>query len=283
MSIFSIHLRRSEILLCAFFLYVSTVALFRPVAAEIVLRTLSTNTAVVFALFFLSTRRSGALAHVRDWLPVALILLAYREMGWLALPHASLDFENRWIHLDRWLLDNGFRAAVESLGALLPNVLELSYLLTYAMPPLTVAALYLCGARERIDDALLILLAGTLAAYACYPWFPSDTPRRVFAGMDMPMEGAVRRFNLLILGGYGIRTSVFPSGHAAASFAAALAVMRVLPDHKWWGRGLLTLAVLIALATVYGRYHFAIDTIAGLGLAIAAWGWSFTWKNLSRP
>ncbi len=282
MSILSIRLRRSEILLCTFFLYVSTVALFRPVEQEIVLRTLSTNTAVVLGLFILSTRSDGILAHVRDWLPVGLILLAYREMGWLALPHANQDFENYWIHLDRWLLDHGFRAAVESLGPLLPNILELSYLLTYLMPPLTVAALYFCHKRERMDDALLILLAGTLAAYACYPWFPSDTPRRVFAGLDLPLENAVRRFNLLILGGYGIRTSVFPSGHAAASFAAALAVTRVLPDRKWWGRGLMLLAVLIALATVYGRYHFAIDTIAGLALAVAAWGWSFTWKSLSK-
>lgn len=282
MSILSIRLRRSEILLCTFFLYVSTVALFRPVEQEIVLRTLSTNTAVVLGLFMLSTRRDGILAHVRDWLPVGLILLAYREMGWLALPHANQDFENYWIHFDRWLLDHGFRAAVESLGPLLPNILELSYLLTYLMPPLTVAALYFCHKRERMDDALLILLAGTLAAYACYPWFPSDTPRRVFAGLDLPLENAVRRFNLLILGGYGIRTSVFPSGHAAASFAAALAVTRVLPDQKWWGRGLMMLAVLIALATVYGRYHFAIDTIAGLALAVAAWGWSFTWKSPSK-
>jgi hypothetical protein len=28
-----------------------------------------------------------ALGVARDWLPLAVILLAYREMGWFALPH----------------------------------------------------------------------------------------------------------------------------------------------------------------------------------------------------
>lgn len=254
-------------------------ALFRPIDDTVRLQTLAVNSIVVLAIIVVAPRTRGWMAHIRDWFPAAMILLAYREMGWLALPHTSRDFENYWIGLDRALLDGGPRAAIESLGPLLPNVLELSYLLTYAMPPLAVAAVYVCHRRDRIDDMYLILLAATLAAYACYPWFPSDTPRRVFEGMDMPQMSALRAINLRILGGYGITTSVFPSGHAAASFAAAFALMRVLPESRWWGRAMLLLATLIAIATVYGRYHFAIDTIAGLALAGGAWAWSFTWRR----
>jgi hypothetical protein len=29
------------------------------------------------------------LAVMRDWLPLGTILLAYREMGWFALPHGA--------------------------------------------------------------------------------------------------------------------------------------------------------------------------------------------------
>ncbi len=64
--------------------------------------------------------------------------------------------------------------------------------------------------------------------------------------------------------------SVFPSGHAAAAFSCAFAVRRLLPEWRLPGRVLVLLAVLIAVATVYGRYHFAIDMLAGLGRAMAA-------------
>jgi len=79
-----------------------------------------------------------------------------------------------------------------------------------------------------------------------------------------------RRFNLGLLGHYGIHTSVFPSAHVSGSMAAAFAMIRLLPERKWIGRGLLILATLIAIATVYGRYHYAADAAAGLAVALLA-------------
>ena len=32
---------------------------------------------------------------------------------------------------------------------------------------------------------------------------------------------------------------------------------------------MLVYAILVALSTIYGRYHYAIDAVAGLGIAIA--------------
>ena len=81
---------------------------------------------------------------------------------------------------------------------------------------------------------------------------------------------AFRRFNLWILSGGGIHTSVFPSSHVSHAFAAAFAMRRVLPDKKWAGCSLLVLAVSTSIATVYGRYHYAVDGLAGLAVAVVA-------------
>jgi membrane-associated phospholipid phosphatase len=43
-----------------------------------------------------------------------------------------------------------------------------------------------------------------------------------------------------------------------------------LPEKPWAGRFLLVLAASIATATVYGRYHYLVDALAGLGIALAA-------------
>jgi membrane-associated phospholipid phosphatase len=276
--------RRSELMLSAYFIYVMVVALFRPVESGIVTLILTLNSALIlwFCLFAWANRQRGFLLldYVRDWYPLPLILLAFREMGWLALPHTSRDFENYWIVWDRRLLDEwGLRAIIESLGTAIPNLLELSYLLVYVMPVITVYVFYRFGARERLDDAYSILLLGTLTTYALYPYFPSEPPRSVFPNFDPPLDSQLRQLNLRILGDYGIHTSVFPSGHSAAAFSAAFAVRKLLPQPVWLGRVFLGLACAIATATVYGRYHFAVDMLAGLAMALWSLGMSRVWRQ----
>jgi membrane-associated phospholipid phosphatase len=119
----------------------------------------------------------------------------------------------------------------------------------------------------------LILVLGVLLAYAQFPFWPSEPPRTVFPGEDVPsMQTIFRRFNWFLLGGYGIHTSVFPSAHVSGACSAAFGAMRALPEKPWVWRTLLVTAMLIATATVYGRYHYVVDAVAGVavsGLALA--------------
>jgi membrane-associated phospholipid phosphatase len=213
---------------------------------------------------------------VRDWLPLAIILLAYEDMGWFAQPHAANLLESRWIIWDRLLLRNGGKAAIESLGPVFPSLLEVAYSLVYALTPFSVAILYLYGGRNRVDRFLFTFALGVLLCYAQFPFWPSEPPRVVFLGQDAPSFVTIfRRFNLWMLGNYGIHTSVFPSAHVGGAFAAAFGLCRAIPAGKgeWAGRLLFSTAVVIAIATVYGRYHYAADATAGsvmAGVAVTA-------------
>ncbi len=269
-------LRISETVLAAYFLYTSGLALLLPVSALVASVTLSMNLVVLGGLALLvyahSLRRREFLAVVRDWYVPPLMLLAYREMGWFALPHPSVALEQSWVVWDRWLLnDAGLRVAIEGFGPVLPLALECSYSLVYAMPPFALAMLYALGQRKEADALLGPTALAVLSVYALFPLFPSEPPWTVFPGQDMPSyDSPVRRFNAQMLRSQGIRTSVFPSAHVAGAFAVALAMMRLLPERKWVGGWLLALATLIALATVYGRYHYAADAAAGLAISLAA-------------
>jgi membrane-associated phospholipid phosphatase len=71
---------------------------------------------------------------------------------------------------------------------------------------------------------------------------------------------------VLRLGSNEVNT--LPSGHAAGAVAVALALgsldlVLAVP--------FMLLAAAILVATVVGRYHFVVDTVAGTVVALASW------------
>ena len=65
-----------------------------------------------------------------------------------------------------------------------------------------------------------------------------------------------------------IGANTFPSGHVAGSLAVVFAVIGTVP---WVGLVLLVIALSISLACVVGRYHYAIDVVAGAAMALVIW------------
>ncbi|HWQ56835.1 MAG TPA: phosphatase PAP2 family protein [Bryobacteraceae bacterium] len=270
-------LRGSEWLLIANFAYLSVLALALPVRAPVAVVTLVLNSAIVASYALLayadSFRRGLLLGAIRDWYPFPLLLLTYREMGWFAQPQFQHHLETAWVAWDRRLLDGGLRALIEALGPVVPAGLEISYALVFALGPLSMAVLFLYRRRDRADRFLFLFLLAVLLSYWQFPFWPSEPPRTVFPGLDMPnYTSPFRRFNWWYLGSQGIHTSVFPSAHVSGAFGAAFGMLRALPERPWAGRFLLVLAVLIATATVYGRYHYFVDAAAGLAVSLAALG-----------
>jgi len=141
----------------------------------------------------------------------------------------------------------------------------------YTLGPFGVAVLYVYRRRARVDAFLFPFLLSVLLCYAQFPYWPSEPPRTVFPGEDFPSYDTIfRQFNWWMLGGYGIHTSVFPSAHVGGAFSAVFGMWSALPDRKWVTRFLLVMALLIATATVYGRYHYLADALAGFGMAVLA-------------
>ncbi len=271
-------MRRSEWVLIGYFAYAAALSLVLPVRTGLQALVITLNLAVIACYALLAAahklRGNRLLGIQRDLLPLPLMLLGYREMGWFAPAHHTFYWERIWVQWDRLLLRQaGLHSAIEALGPVLPSLLEISYTLVYAIAPFSVAMLFVYDCRERLDAFYFSALLGVVLAYAQFPFWPSEPPRTAFPGEDFPGYLTIfRRFNWAMLGGYGIHTSVFPSAHVSGAFSAALALRRMLPERGWIGRLLLLLAISIATATVYGRYHYAADAVAGFGCAVLAEG-----------
>jgi membrane-associated phospholipid phosphatase len=266
------RLRRSEQVLLAYFAYTTAVGLAAGVRHVNRAELLAINVAVWLG-FVLLLSRAPREAEWRDWLPYPLSLLCYREAGWLMSVIQPHDLERKWIVWDRLVLGvwHG-RDAIESLGPVIPTVLEAAYLSVYVIGPLAVGALYVLRRREEADRMWVAFLLGLMLSYAQFPFWPSEPPRTMFPGWDLPsFLTPLRRLNLFLVGNYGIHSSVFPSAHVSGAVAAALMLRRLVPERRWVGDALLAIAILIAVATVYGRYHYFVDAVSGAAVGVVAY------------
>ena len=276
-----------------------------PVSLDERLAILLLNGMAIGALVLLSRRAyppTSAFLVLRDWLPCVLIVLAYRESGLFLMPDITHRWDNLFIIWDRALLGSAWFKSVATAGSpWLGRAMELAYLLVYPFVPLGFAAVYF--GRDRSGDAgvrasksadrywTAVLLA-VLASYALFPFFPLTPPRLLFhdlPGAAGPSGGAdpagsaalplLRQLNFWILGHYSVQACIFPSGHVAGAVATALAVRRERPR---LGIVFLFAAALIAVSTVFGRYHYAADALAGAAVGLAAFLLSSFLERSSR-
>jgi membrane-associated phospholipid phosphatase len=148
---------------------------------------------------------------------------------------------------------------------------ELAYLLVYFIVPAGAIALIVAGHAEAVDRFWATVMLAAFASYGTLPWVQTRPPRVV----DQLNERArhdesvlLRRLNLWVLGRASNQVNTVPSGHAATATAVALAVGAAMPEAR---AILLAISTSIVVATVVGRYHFVLDSVAGVLVGIGAW------------
>src|SRR6185436_12366620 len=104
------RLRSSEVFIIGYFIYVAFVALFLLPSSWP-----AWTLAICVTLVVVGFSRTGSV--LRDWTPLALALVAYREMDLFSVLAHDHHLENIWVSWDRRVLDEiHLRAAIESLG-----------------------------------------------------------------------------------------------------------------------------------------------------------------------
>lgn len=262
----------------AFFVWLAILGMFRPLGffARVVVIAIPITLGMLSRLSVHPIRTQTRI--IREWASFGLILSGYWTVGLFASNTLNL-WQNTWLGWDRILLETlGLRRAIEACGALIPFFLESAYLLLYTVPFVSLGVLYLCGARASADRFRLILFLGTFAVYGMLPIFPVVSPRIAFPGADLPaVETAPRVVNGWVLDHLDIATSVFPSGHVAVAFATAFGLLTAVRHRPAiWIAAFLNAAV-VYIATVYGRYHFAVDGLMSLVVTYMAWRVATRW------
>jgi len=257
------ELRASEWITVAYFAYLAGAAVVVPGIGRPQRRGVI-GTAIAVVITVLSFAAFGTSAMLwRDLMPLVYILVGYRLPA-LLVTTTNPVLERRLLALDHRLGIGNLTAISGRAARTMIELLELAYLCCYPMVPIGFACLYLAGLHEESDRFWTAVLLAVFGCYGMLPWLPTRPPRAI-EGEPTRSGGLTRGVNLRVLGVASIQLNTFPSGHAAASLATALAVGALLPLAGFL-LGLLALA--IAIGSVVGRYHYAADALTGMALAI---------------
>lgn len=253
-----------------YFLYLGVVARFRVMPDWRRHQLGLTGTALTLAgVAFHLLPDSAWRALLLDWLPGVYLLVGY----WLPaqLPPRPAPRLGAWLlRADCRLFAAGLRRAIQVAPRALLEYLEACYLCCYVVVPAALAWLYAAGQSGEADRFWTAVLLAALPCYGLLPWMETRPPRRIEPASAIDARGlTVRRANLLVLDRASVGANTFPSGHAAASLAAALAVGAVTPAA---GAAFAVVAVSISVASVVGRYHYALDAVFGMAAALVAYG-----------
>ncbi|HEU4693866.1 MAG TPA: phosphatase PAP2 family protein [Vicinamibacterales bacterium] len=170
---------------------------------------------------------------------------------------------------DRLLRGTGVLAAYRASPQVVHEFFEMAYVLVYLVIPAGVVTLAMGGHAGAIPRFWAIVLLAEFVSYGTMPWLQTRPPRALESTVwSIQSRSDIRRFNAAILDRGSIGANTVPSGHAAGAVATALAVVDVMPSA---GAVFLLLAACIVAATVLGRYHYLVDSLLGVVVAVAAW------------
>jgi hypothetical protein len=201
------------------------------------------------------------------FVPAVLLLAGYWLSG-LFFKHPQPWLETWLVRTDRDAFDTlRVNRALEAVPHWVLELLEASYTADYAV--VAAGALIAAAAgQDEITRYWSIVLAAELACYAALPFLRSRPPRAIEpAGVVATRAPRLRRLNTAILDRASVQANTIPSGHVAGAVAAALATM---PVSATAAAILMILAGLITAAAFAGRYHYAVDCVLGVIVAVGA-------------
>jgi membrane-associated phospholipid phosphatase len=215
--------------------------------------------------------RAAVWERVRDWLPLLLVPTFYWEVPLLAEAiHGGAVYDGLVQQWEAWVFGG---QPSQTLAGMAPwlwvsEPLHAAYLSFYFMvlgPPL---ALYAMGRRGAFRRVVFTVVVAALAHQAAFIAFPVLGPRYLFPIPTGPLEaGPLYQLTHRVLEGGSSPGTAFPSSHVGISVAITFALFRERVAVAPW---LAAVTALLAVATVYGGFHYAVDAIAGLALGLAA-------------
>jgi len=212
----------------------------------------------------------------RHWYPHLFFLFCFEELGFLMTLVTSHWQDARLIAADYWLTGVHPSVWLEQFATPFRNdVMQLIYFTYFTYLLLVGLALYLRRDWRAYWSVMTYSMAGYMIGYLIAMFFPIESPWFAMAGWwKGPLHGGPFTAMMSFIEHYGrVRGAAFPSAHVTGATAALWGAWKY---RRRLFRALLPLYLAMCVSTVWGRYHYCVDVLAGvatgtLGYLIGSW------------
>jgi membrane-associated phospholipid phosphatase len=211
----------------------------------------------------------GFLGFLRVAYPVLAMPGMYAELATLNRFLTSSYYDQTVIGWDQAIFGGQPSMFLSEVLAWFPfsEVVHLGYMSYYLILPGALYGAYRASGREGVHRTAFTMMATFYSCYMFFILFPVAGPRYEFERIGGALaDGWFFQTVHEILEGGSSRGTAFPSSHVAATLGAMMGVAR--EDMRWFW-GMLVPGALLIFGTVYGRFHYAIDAIAGFVVGVA--------------
>tara|TARA_A100001037_G_scaffold291653_1_gene305970 strand:+ start:318 stop:1256 length:939 start_codon:yes stop_codon:yes gene_type:complete len=214
---------------------------------------------------------AGGIRFMRDALPFMLCIVIYTNMHNMVHIVNPNDVDPMLAEWDLALL--GFHPAVELqpwVTEPLTDTMAFAYSLFFIHPLILPLILYWRGQYEYFRYTMVCLILTFYVGYIGYILFPATGPKYELAELfTVRLNGTAITNQLEFLMNVEIsertRRDAFPSLHNAITLQTLLFAALYV---RWYFWLMLPLALLLFAATIYLRYHYVVDMLAGYVLAL---------------
>jgi membrane-associated phospholipid phosphatase len=214
-------------------------------------------------------RLPKALRIATDFYPAAFIPFVYESLGALIAAARGGPRDDLLIVADRAILGGDLSVLLQPVVTpFLAAFLYVAYS-TYYFLPLVLGGILWSHDVATARRYIFTLTACFYVSYAGYFTIPAYGPRTALADRNrVPLETSpvARAISRTINELEHTKLDAFPSGHTMITTAVLIVAWQRIRKLFWF---LLPVATLLILSTMYCRYHYLVDVLAGIVLAFA--------------
>ncbi len=203
---------------------------------------------------------------------MALIPITYKELSYLIPLIHPRDFDETLAHIDQRLLGVHPTVWIERFTSRpVTEILQLTYSSYYLLPIILGIVLWRNRSFETFHFWVFIVVLGFYLSYVGYIAVPAIGPRflpSIVEAQTIPLTGVwlFQPVRGMLDRAEGITRDCFPSGHTEITLLVLIYARSFHRKVFWW---LLPLGIGVIMSTVYLRYHYVVDVVAGALVTIA--------------